>query len=166
MPKRAYDASMPKSPHIEVIARGLFIHQNQVLLCQNRKHGYHYLPGGHVEFAEQASIALQRELIEECSLESQIGPLLLTTEQVFCTKKHTHHEINLVFHVEHIGSDSTVPKEITSNEPEIGFVWVDLAAITETDLRPLEIQAWLASGGETSPTQGPLLSGIEKTPEP
>lgn len=152
---------MPKAPQIEVIARGLFIHEHRVLLCKNLKHGYHYLPGGHVEFTERASESLQRELIEECSLESTIGPLLLTTEQVFATKKKTHHEINLVFHVEHIGKPGGVQTAVVSNEPEIGFVWVDLSAIAEIDLRPIEIQAWLVSGGAVSPTTGPLLSGIE-----
>ncbi|MBL4590671.1 MAG: NUDIX domain-containing protein [Phycisphaerales bacterium] len=152
---------MPKTPTIEIIARGLFIHESRVLLCKNLKHGYHYLPGGHVEFAERASESLQRELIEECSLESTIGPLLLTTEQVFSTKKKTHHEINLVFHVEHIGSGKDIPSEIISNESQIGFDWIDLAAITQVDLRPVEIQAWLASGGGVSPETGLLLSGIE-----
>ncbi|MCA9304119.1 MAG: NUDIX domain-containing protein [Phycisphaerales bacterium] len=152
---------MPKEPHIEIIARGLFIHDNRVLLCKNLELGYHYLPGGHVEFTERASESLQRELLEECSLESAIGPLLLTTEQVFATKKKTHHEINLVFHVEHIGKPGEVQTSVVSNEPEIGFVWIDLAAITEIDLRPIEIQAWLASGGGVSPTTGPLLTGID-----
>lgn len=152
---------MPKEPKIEVIARGLFIHENKVLLCTNRKHGYHYLPGGHVEFAEQARDALKRELIEECSLESEIGPLLLTSEHAFKTKKKTHHEINLVFHVEHIGAPGRVQTEIVSNEKSIGFEWCDLAAITQIDLRPIEIRAWLASGGGVAPDSGPMLSGFE-----
>jgi len=153
---------MPKEPHIEVIARGLFIHENRVLLCRNNKHGYHYLPGGHVEFTERATESLQRELIEECSLESQIGPLLLTSEHVFRTKKKIHHEINMVFHVEHIGPPNELQTEVVSNEPGIGFDWVDLAAITEIDLRPIEIQAWLASDGGVSPETGPMLTGIEE----
>lgn len=152
---------MPKEPHTEVIARGLFIHQNRVLLCINRKNGYYYLPGGHIEFAERARDALKRELIEECSLESQVGPLLLTSEHAFRTKKKTHHEINLVFHVEHIGAPGRVQTEIVSNEPGIGFEWCDLAAITEIDLRPIEIRAWLASGGGVSKSDGPLISGFE-----
>jgi ADP-ribose pyrophosphatase YjhB (NUDIX family) len=154
---------MPKTPHIEIIARGLVVHQGRVLLCKNIKHDYYYLPGGHVEFTEQAREALKRELIEECSLESKIGPLLLTTEQVFDTKKHTHHEINLVFHVEHIGASSEVQVEIISNEAKIGFEWIDLAAITEVDLRPQDIQAWLASDGVVGDKSGPLLTGIDPT---
>src|SRR5262249_814619 len=62
-------AIMTKTPHaehtrranpdaIEVIARGLLRDRSQILVCQSLKHGYCYLPGGHVEFGEPAAVAL------------------------------------------------------------------------------------------------------------
>gem|GEM_PF-6887474 len=50
--------------HIEVIARGLIIANNALLLCRNVAGGYWYLPGGHVEPGESAAEALSRELVE------------------------------------------------------------------------------------------------------
>ncbi len=152
---------MPKSSSIELIARGLTICQNKVLLCRNIKHGYHFLPGGHIEFGESARIALQRELIEECSLKTTVGPLLLTTEQVFQVKGKIHHEINLVFHMEQLATNDSSPADIASNESKIAFDWIDLAAITGIDLRPAEIKAWLASDGGVHPQSGPMITGIE-----
>jgi ADP-ribose pyrophosphatase YjhB (NUDIX family) len=45
----------PQPTRIEVIARGVMFHEEHVLLCQNCKHGYYYLPGGHVEPGEAAA---------------------------------------------------------------------------------------------------------------
>lgn len=134
--------------HTEIIARGILVHHSRVLLCRNVKHGYSYLPGGHVEFAEPASVALAREIEEELGLPSRIGAFLFGTEEVFETRGKTHHEVNLVFHVEQLGSESDPPAAVPSQESSIAFDWVDLAAMHETDLRPASIKAWLAAGGD------------------
>lgn len=153
--------TMGSKNKIEVIARGLMIDSGRVLMCRNIKHDYCYLPGGHVEFAERASHALAREFKEETGLDSSIGPLLLTTEQCFHDGKRIHHEINIVFHVEQLGPSKTPPDSVPSIEDKIDFVWIDFAQLTETDVRPTEIQAWLMSGGATEHSQGHWLSGFE-----
>lgn len=138
-------------------------------MCQNRKHGYCYLPGGHIEFAERAADALRREFLEETGLSSTIGPLLLTTEQCFHDGTQIHHELNTVFHVEQLGhapgNTNPTPTDdqpkVPSLEPEIEFIWLDLAQIPEADIRPVEIKAWLVSGGATDSNQGPWISGFE-----
>jgi ADP-ribose pyrophosphatase YjhB (NUDIX family) len=88
---------------IEVIARGCLVHGCHVLLCRNVKHGYCYLPGGHVEFGESAAQAVAREFVEESGLRVRVGELALVSEGAFATKKRWHHEVNLVFHVEQHG---------------------------------------------------------------
>jgi len=152
---------MPKDHPIEVIARGVLIEHARVLMCRNIKSNYLYLPGGHVEFGERARDALSRELMEETGLESTIGPLLLTTEQRFTDSKRTHHELNAVFLVEQLGPSKTPPSKVPSIEEPIDFVWVELAELAESDVRPNEIKAWLMSGGATQSDQGPWLSGFE-----
>lgn len=141
---------MPNDPTIEVIARGVHIRGSRVLLCRNVAHGYCYLPGGHVEFGEPASVSLAREIEEEANLRADIGPLLLTTEATFRSGKREHHEVNLVFHVEHLANpDGSPADEIRSVEPEIAFELVDLAALPGVDLRPAGIRAWLIADGKT-----------------
>ncbi|MEM7629225.1 MAG: NUDIX domain-containing protein [Planctomycetota bacterium] len=134
---------------IEIIARGLLRAGDHILVCRNLKHGYAYLPGGHVEFGEAASDALQRELVEELGASTaatmSVGPLLLVNEGSFGVKKREHHELNLVFHVEH--AFPSVPPPVASTEQKIAFDWLDMAALPEADLRPGPVRAWLAAGG-------------------
>ncbi len=156
---------MESKKTIEVIARGLVLDRGRVLMCRNIKHNYCYLPGGHVEFAEKARDALIREFKEETGLDSIAGPLLLTTEQCFHEDSSAaapiHHEINVVFHVEQLGPSKAPPETVPSIEDKIEFIWVDLAQLPETDVRPDEIKAWLMSGGATQKSQGPWLSGFD-----
>lgn len=142
---------------IETIARGFIRSGNRVLLCRSRKHGYHYLPGGHIEFGEPARDALARELLEECGLESAIGPLLLTEEQIFTQKNKNRHEITLIFRVDRLGPAPTMPDEVASAEDHIAFVWADLAAVTDLVIYPESTKAWLASGGAVDAGDGPFL---------
>lgn len=147
---------------IELIARGVLIDRGRVLCCQNLKHGNYYLPGGHVEFAEPAAVALQREFIEECGLPVLVGPLLQVDEHSFATRKREHHEINLVFLVEpnpsaaaraartknggKRGSRSSPDwRDIHSQEKGLKMAWLDLAAITDVDFRPVSAKALLLS---------------------
>lgn len=138
---------MADSPAIEVIARGIIIHEGRVLLCRNLKRGYAYLPGGHVEFGERAAFALEREIQEELGLPARVGGCLLVSEEGFKTGKAMHHEVNIVFHVEQLGEAALPPERVPSKEPKIGFEWVEPAALSETDLRPATIKAWLMTGG-------------------
>ena len=92
---------MPPTPsHVEFISRGLIVHCGHVLVCWNPKGEYGYLPGGHVETGESAATALVREMAEETGLACRVGPLLLTHENQFGTKKRVHHEVNFVFAAE------------------------------------------------------------------
>ncbi len=93
---------MSKHSAIEIIARGVFIQHGCVLLCQNTDKGYFYLPGGHVEPGEPASVALAREFVEETGRQVLVGDLLLASEHAFRQGKQDRHELNLVFHVEQV----------------------------------------------------------------
>lgn len=93
---------MPDTPHhIEFIARGLVLRGQHLLVCANRKHGYLYLPGGHVEPGESSAAALVREFKEETGLTVEAGRMMLVSENAFTQRDRLRHEINLVFHVEH-----------------------------------------------------------------
>ena len=136
---------------IELISRAVIRWGAHVLACRHEKKGYLYLPGGHVEFGESAEDAVLRELQEEAGLEGQVLGCALVCECRFEQGGHAHHELNIVFHVEHSRlpphpSPSTAPPAVASREPKIGFEWVDLASVVDRDFRPRAIKAWLASG--------------------
>lgn len=129
-------------PTIECIARALIIQNNHILFCQNIRHGYHFLPGGHIEFGEPAAIALARELREELGVEATVGPLALVTEEAFSARRQ-HHEVNFVFHVALSPKSETLPS-LAALESEIAFTWVDRSTLDEHDIRPSTIRNWLS----------------------
>lgn len=144
--------------HIEFISRGVWIHRGAVLLCRNLAGGYLYLPGGHVEPGESAAGALRREFLEETGLDPAVGEPILVMEHAFHDGTRNRHEWLIVFHVEHLGE---TPPPVESLEPKIAFEWADLASVVDLDIRPIELRAWLASGGEAGPTPHPAwLSSI------
>lgn len=130
---------------IEVIARAAIVHNGQVLLCENLKHHYFFLPGGHVEFGESAAAAAERELEEELGAKVRMGSLAMVSEGVFDAKRR-HHEINLVFHVEPPHPFPRAMSKPKSREKHIGFRWVELAAAQDLDIRPTAVKAWLTTG--------------------
>lgn len=145
---------LPK--RIETIARGILVSGGMVLLCRDKQGSYAFLPGGHVEPGESAREALSRELQEEAGLERvKVGSCALVTEQRFTQNGKPRHEISLVFHVEHailpdgtplsLGATNGPARDVPSLESHIEFVWVEVAALSEIDLRPLSMKAWLMS---------------------
>ncbi len=117
---------------IELIARGVAFRRSgahEILLCAPADGSYAYLPGGHVEFGEDAPTALRREMREETGLDVTIGPLLGVWEAAFVQRGKRRHEINLLFHMEH-----PWPAEVPSLEPGIMFFWNDFTSV-ETKAR-------------------------------
>jgi len=138
----------PSEQTIEIVARGIWIENSKVLLCRNLAAGYSYFPGGHVEFGEPASLALEREFAEECGENIKAGRCLLTGETTFTQNRARRHEFNIVFHVEPAPDSSAappratsaVPRPIRSLEPHIAFEWVPIAALPSSTVLP----KWLA----------------------
>jgi len=56
---------LKKQKEIEIIARGVCVKGGKLLLCHSKGAPNTYLPGGHVEFCEDAKVALAREVVEE-----------------------------------------------------------------------------------------------------
>lgn len=134
---------------IELIARGLWVHSGQVLLCRNLEAGYFYLPGGHVEFGESGAVALAREMMEEAGVLIRVCRCVLVGECSFEQKGRKRHEINLVFHVEHDGPDAKSPPPVPSLESHIAFEWVRLDALHSTDVRPMWLAEWVRANVAT-----------------
>lgn len=133
---------------IEVLARGVARADGCVLLCRNRKHGYCYLPGGHVEFGEPAAAALAREFQEECGLQIRVGEFCFAHEQVFRQRGKLRHELSLVFHVELPGTEKGGhPVPVGSLEDHIEFVWHPVATLGEIELLPHHHADWLSRAG-------------------
>jgi ADP-ribose pyrophosphatase YjhB (NUDIX family) len=148
-----------RSPEVELIARGVLIRRARILLCKSIKHQYLYLPGGHIEFGEPAKRSLEREFLEECGLAVRATELLVVSEESFDSSRRTHHEVNVVFHVE--WPNETRLGAVQSREPGISFEWVPLSDVADRDVRPPSIKAWLAARQSTSSPR--FISGLGRS---
>jgi 8-oxo-dGTP diphosphatase len=120
--------------HLETIARGICIKNGYILLTRSKGADITYLPGGHIEFTESASVALERELAEEIGLQCNIQRFLGVAEHVFVQKSELHCELNIIFKYD---CDALNPdKPVESCEDWIEFMWVKLEDIGKMKLEP------------------------------
>ncbi len=94
---------------------GICFSGDGLLLVKHRaltRHGYFYAPpGGGMQYGESAEDCLEREFIEECGLEIEVGSFLFTHEFL----RPPLHAIELFFAVEARGGQL-----ITGQDPEMG----------------------------------------------
>ena len=144
---------------VEIIARGVCIKSDMILLCQTKGADITYLPGGHTEFNEMARISLEREIIEELGVESVAGKFLGMVEHNFIQKERHHCEWNVVFELR---IDSLEPEnDVIATEDHISFKWCKISELKSAKLEPAilcdRLPQWLtddcreerwASGGD------------------
>ncbi len=123
---------------IETIVRGVLVRDGKLLVCQPKKGGRCYLPGGHIEFGESARTALVREIQEEMGCEATAGKCLAVSENSFLQGSEKHCEINLYFALEMPLSTAEDP---LAKEDWIAFRWVDFTApaLQEANLLPAHL---------------------------
>lgn len=122
---------------IELIARALIMHKDKLLLCHKIGAPWYFLPGGHVEFGENAKRALGREMYEELGVNAAIGDYIGTAENGFVQDGKKRHELNLIFYV------TFKDARATSQEDHIGFVWVDREKMNEKQIYPVILKSAL-----------------------
>ena len=95
---------------IEILVRAVIRSTGKILVCNKIGKNYFFLPGGHVEFGENAGEALARELNEELGIKIKKPSLIGGSEYVFIENGKKRHEINLIFNVK-INKITTESKE-------------------------------------------------------
>ena len=76
---------------------GIAVHDGRLLVEQDVRHGFSFVPGGRVEYGENAVEALARELREELGEEATIGRLLLVADNLFELDGDWFQEVSLYF---------------------------------------------------------------------
>lgn len=119
------------------LARGIITSGDYVLLVRAIGDTMTFLPGGHIEFAEPAKEALKRELMEEASIDGEVGDFVGAAENEWEENGVLNAEINLLFHVE-TTLTSAVP--VISNEPHLEFLWGHKQEIEAYNLYPVALR--------------------------
>ncbi len=118
------------SDQIEVRVRGIIFKDDKILVLQEKGKDYYHFPGGHVEFGEELSETLIRELKEELDLKIKNYKLIGAVDNIYNALNSKHHEINFVFHVE----TENLPND--SNESQIKLIIIDLKKLSSTNVLP------------------------------
>lgn len=134
---------MKTTKHIEILARGVCVKNGKLLVCKSKGAANTYLPGGHVEWNEQAAAGLKREIEEELGVKAGIKEFLGAIEHTFIQKGERHCEINLMFRM-------TIPALSPDKTPEscehwIDFKWIPLTALGRNHLEPWPLRKLLGN---------------------
>lgn len=114
--------------------RGIVIYNDKILLCKNLKHGYYFLPGGHIEEGESSEQAFRREMIEE------IGKVTENVKHVFEFKNSFRQEEKEYNEVVYVYLTTLQDYEnIKSLENHIEFDWISLNDFSTVNFKPKQI---------------------------
>ena len=117
---------------------GIAVHDGRMLVEQDVRHGFCFVPGGRVEYGENAVEALARELNEELGEEATIGRLVLVADNLFQLDGNWFQEVSLYFLVEFAPGSMVFDRDGTFEGGESGtvFQWIPLAEVEQANLLP------------------------------
>jgi 8-oxo-dGTP diphosphatase len=111
----------------KIIVAAFIVRQNKVLLAKRASTkrigpGKYHLPGGHIEFGEQPTEALRREIKEELQLDILVGSPFFT----FAYTIEEVHTVGITYHATLIHPDQKMTVDTHETEQ---IVWVDRSEV-------------------------------------
>lgn len=106
------DTGSTPGPRLRV--SGLLVVEGRVLLVQQRKQARSYwlLPGGGVDRGEALEAALEREIVEECGIRTEvIGPPIGLVQVISPDRGDTRHLVQLIYQVSTVSGGEAVPHD-------------------------------------------------------
>ncbi len=117
---------------------GIAVHEGRLLVEYNIKHGFCFVPGGRVEYGENAVMALSRELDEELGGGAQVGRLVIFSDNLFELDGIRYQEVSLYFLLEFPPEHPMLGREgkFEAAEPDLVYEWLSLDDLEEAELFP------------------------------
>ncbi len=117
---------------------GIAVYEGHLLVEHNVKHDFCFVPGGRVEYGENAIEALTREVREELGEEVRVSRLVLVADNLFKLDNDRFHEVALYFLVEFAPGSKILDRDgiFEGNESGTKFQWVPLDEVEQVSLFP------------------------------
>ena len=117
---------------------GIAVHDGRLLVEHNVRHGFCFVPGGRVEYGENAVQALSRELDEEIGGNVQIGQLAIVADNLFELDAIRYQEVGMYFMMEFPQGHRILGREgkFEAEEPNLVYQWLPLDELEEAELYP------------------------------
>jgi ADP-ribose pyrophosphatase YjhB (NUDIX family) len=126
--------------YFHILARGVIIDGDYILVAKDKNADNTFLPGGHLEFNENLKQALKREIKEEfgndCSVDEYIGCIETQWNDNEIDPINGKDIVNQS--VDHIFMINGINKqmEIKSKENHLNFYWIKINDIEKENLLP------------------------------
>jgi 8-oxo-dGTP pyrophosphatase MutT (NUDIX family) len=118
--------------YFHILARGIIIDGDYILVAKAKGTSNTFLPGGHLEFNENLKKTLTREIMEEIGMNCIIGEYIGCIENQWVENNIVNQEINHVFIVDDVNKGM----EIKSNENHLEFYWIKINDMEKENLLP------------------------------
>lgn len=119
----------------EILARGVCIQDEKILLACFREKDYFFLPGGHVEPGESITNALVREVDEEMGINASVKNVISFFEHTWEDGDKSIYELNFLILF-------SIPEnvELISKVEHLDFKWVSLNELDSIEFLPAELK--------------------------
>jgi 8-oxo-dGTP pyrophosphatase MutT (NUDIX family) len=125
-----------ESKYFHILARGIIIDNDYILIAKAKNADNTFLPGGHLEFNENLKKALRREIMEEMGMDCIAGEYIGCIENQWTENNITNQEINHIFIVDGINKQM----EIKSKENHLKFYWIKIKEMKKENLLPVSMR--------------------------
>ncbi|MBP1960986.1 NUDIX domain-containing protein [Paenibacillus aceris] len=132
-----------KEHKYHVLARGIILSGDCILVAHCIGMDNTFLPGGHIEFREGIRTSLAREIKEELGLESEVKVYLGAVEAEFDQEEVYHQEMNHLFIADIPAINHLQNPE--SKEKHLEFFWIPLNEMETHNLQPYPVRTVIAN---------------------
>ena len=117
---------------------GIAVNDRYLLVEHNVRHDFCFVPGGRMEYGENAIEALAREVREEHGEEVKIGRLVLVADNLFELDNDRFQEIGLYFLIKFPPGSKVLDRDgvFEGNESGTIFQWIPLNEVEQANLFP------------------------------